>query len=107
MEIARPVTGEGRTTLDERVQATYAALKAKGREEGLEQGLSQGIRRGFERERELLIKQTQLRFGAETANDLARHIAGIADHEQLLAVCGWISDCASGSELLDRVRAGF
>ena len=53
MEIARPVTGEVRTTLDERVQATYAALKAKGREEGLEQG----IRRGFVRERESLISR--------------------------------------------------
>ena len=112
VEIARLAEqGELRTTLDERVQATYAALKAKSREEGLEQGLERGlergIQRGFERERELLTKQAQLRFGTETANDLARHLAGITDHEQLLAVCEWISSSTSGSELLDRVRAGF
>ena len=112
MEIARLAeAGELRTTLEERVQAANAALKAEGREEGreegLEQGLERGIQRGFVRERELLTNQAQLRFGTDTANHLARHLAGIADHGQLLAVSEWIVASANGSELLDRVRAGF
>ena len=108
MEIARLAeAGELRTTLEERVQATYAALQAKGLERGLERGLEQGLEQGFERERELLTKQAQFRFGTETANHLARHLAGIADHGQLLAVCEWIVTSTSGSELLDRVKAGL
>ena len=51
--------------------------------------------------------QARLKFGTETANHLARHLAGIADHGQLLSVCGWIAASTSGSELLDRLRAGF
>ena len=104
MEIARVAeAGELRTTFGERVQAKFAALKAEGREEGRAEGREEG----FERERELLTKQAQFRFGTETANHLARHLAGIADHGQLLAVCEWIVTSTSGSELLDRVRAGL
>ena len=124
MEIAKLAeAGELRTTFEERVQATYAALEAKGREkgraevraevreevfeEGRAEGREEGREEGFERERELLTKQAQLRFGTETANHLARHLAAIADHGQLLSVCKWIAASTSGSELLDRVRAGF
>ena len=43
MEIARLAEwGEPSNVLDERVQATYAALKASSREDGVEQGIQCG-----------------------------------------------------------------
>lgn len=103
-EIARlAAAGELATAMEERVQATYAAWKAEGREEGRKDGREQSL----ERERELLERLAQNRFGAETADDLSRHLAVIAEHERMLAVGDWILACTSGSELLDRVKAAL
>ena len=96
MEIARLAeAGELRTTLEERVQARDAALRAEVREEALEA------------QRAMLERLAQNRFGAETANDLLRHLAAVSEYEQLLSVSDWILVCTSGSELLDRVKAEF
>lgn len=99
MEIETPATGDVRTTLDERVQATRDALTAKGYEQGMEEERELGIAR----ERELLTRLARQRFGAETAADLTRHLAEVAEHEQLLSVSDWILSCTSGSDLIDRV----
>lgn len=99
MEITRPATGDVRTTLDERVQATRDALTAEGYEQGQEEERALGLAR----ERELLTRLAQQRFGAETAADLTRHLADVAQHEQLLKVSDWILACTSGAELLERV----
>ena len=112
MEITKPATaGELRTTLDERVRATYAAVEAKGLERGFERGFEQGFERGFERglerQRETLRRLAQRRFGVETADNLARCLASMGEHEQLLTVSDWILDCTSGAELLDRVKAAL
>ena len=70
MEITKPATaGEFRTTLDERVRATYAAVEVKG------------LERGVARQRETLRKLTKRRFGVETANDLALCLASMDEHE--------------------------
>lgn len=104
METGRPAeAGEVRTTLDERVQATRARLRAEGREEGREEARKERL----EGQRELLTRQAQQRFGSETADILARHLDVVAEHEQILSVGGWILACSSGSELIDRVKAGL
>ena len=112
MEIARsPEAGEVRTTFKERVQARDAALKAKAREEARqearEEARMEAREERLEGQRELLKGLAQNRFGAETADNLERHLAAIIEHEQLLSVGDWILDCTSGSELLDRVQAEF
>ena len=108
MEITKLATaGELRTTLDERVRATYAAVEAKGLERGLEQGLERGLEQGLERQRETLRRLAKRRFGLETADNLARCLASMGEHEQLLTVSDWILDCTSGAELLDRVEAAL
>ena len=86
------MAGKIRSFLDARVQEANSKLKA----EGLEQGL--------ERERELPQGLAKRRFGAETADRLAACLAEIREHDRMLAIGGWLVDCASGAELLDRVE---
>ena len=103
-EIARlAAAGELRTAMDKRVQETYAEWRAKGREEVCEEARKECL----EGERRLLKRQAGQRFGPATADSLERHLAVIAEHEQLLSVGDWILASASGSELLDRVKADF
>ena len=88
--------GKVRTCLDARIQAANAKRKAEGFEEGLEEGLEQ--------QRELLQAQAKRRFGAATADRLAARLAEVREHDRLMAIGGWLVDCASGTELLDRVE---
>jgi len=101
-EIARlAAAGELRTAMDKRVQETYAEWRAKGREEVREEARKECL----EGERRLLKRQAGQRFGLETADKVERHLAAITEHEQLLSVGDWILACASGSELLARMKA--
>ena len=88
--------GKIRTCLDVRIQAANAKRKAEGLEEGLEKGLEQ--------QRELLQVMAKRRFGAATADRLAARLAEVREHDRLMAIGGWLVDCASGTELLDRVE---
>ena len=88
--------GKIRTCLDVRIQAANAKRKAEGFEEGLEEGLEQ--------QRELLQVMAKRRFGAATADRLAARLAEVREHDRLMAIGGWLVDCASGTELLDRVE---
>ena len=88
--------GKIRTFLDARVEEAKSKLKAESLEQGLEQGLEQ--------ERELLQGLAKRRFGAETADRLAACLAQVREHDRLMAIGGWLLDCASGAELLDRVE---
>ena len=92
--------GEVRTLLDASLQAAKAKLKAEALEEALEKGLEKGL----EQQRKLLRVQAEQRFGAATADRLATRLAEVREHDRLLAIGGWLVDCASGSELLDRVE---
>ena len=94
VETVQNLAKEGKihTLLDEHIQAAKAKLKAEGLEEGLEQ------------QRELLQSQAKRRFGAATANRLAACLAEVREHDRLMAIGDWLVDCASGSELLDRVE---
>ena len=84
--------GKIHTILDARIQAANAKRKAEGLEKGLEQ------------QRELLQAQAKRRFGAATADRLAACLAEVREHDRFMDIGGWLVDCASGTELLDRVE---
>ena len=75
-----------------------------GREEGISQGRAEGISLGREEglahERQLLRRLAAARFGAATADRLARALAAEADPERLAAVGEAIVRCSTGDELL-------
>ena len=75
-------------------------LLAEGRAEGRAEERAEG--RAEERAR--LRCRTALRFDAATAERLAPLIAAIDDPARLADVGDWIVVCASGAELLERVR---
>ncbi len=52
---------------------------------------------------EVVRLQAARKFGAETAERLAGRLAEIADPERAVEVGGWLLECESGEELLDRV----
>ena len=77
---------------------------AQGREQGIAQGREQGIAQGRTEERALLRSLAERRFGAGMAARLAELLAGVEDAEDLIEVGGWIVDCRTGDELLERLR---
>ena len=97
-ETAQRMAKEGkiRTFLDARIQEANSKLKAEGRQEGRQEGIEQ--------ERELLQLLAKRRFGAAIAERLAARLADVREHDRLMAIGGWLVDCASGTELLDRVE---
>ncbi len=66
--------------------------------------LAQGIEQGRREERALLCRQAARKFDAGAAEGLAAALAGVTDPERLARVGDWIIECATGSELLARVR---
>ena len=82
----------------------HAQGRAEGREEGMAQGhaagIAQGREEGIERERALLCRQAERRFGVETGDRLAVLLAGIDDAARLAEVGDRVVDCATGAELL-------
>ena len=85
---------EGMSTLAERVKEWEADLLEQGIERGIEQGIERGIKRGIERgielsiegQRALLCRQAERKYGAQTAHELARHLADVTDAEDLAPV---------------------
>jgi hypothetical protein len=101
--------GALRTTLEERFEALHDAIRTEARAEGIE------------RERKLLRRQTERKFGTEAALRVAGLLAGTDDQSRLeLRVAGllartdnpsrlqdvgeWIIDCEEGSELIERLE---
>ena len=74
------------------------------RREGRLEGLEESRQESLEQQRELLQAQAKRRFGAATADRLAACLAEVREHDRLMAIGGWLFDCASGTELLDRVE---
>ncbi len=85
------------TLMDARAMEWEARVMERGREQGIAQGRAEG-------RRELLHRQAERRFGPETAARLAGYMAEAGGVEELLQVGDWILDCATGRELLDRLR---
>ena len=78
-----------------------------GREEGISQGRAEGISLGREEglahERQLLRRQAAARFGAATADRVARALAAEADPDRLAAVGEAIVRCSTGDQLLREI----
>ena len=90
---------EGMNTLAERVREWEADLLERGIEQGIERGLGQGIGR----QRAMLGRLAERKFGPAIARVLASRIADATDAERLAAVGDWIIDCGTGAALLERV----
>ena len=69
-----------------------------------ERAIARGIAQGRAEERALLRSLAERRFGAETAARTAELLAGVEDAEGLIEAGGWIVDCRTGEELLERLR---
>ena len=72
----------------------------KGRRQGVQEGIQQGVHQG---QADLLRRQAERRFDAETARRLSALLVGIKA-DRLIEVGDWIFEYGSGDELLDRVR---
>ena len=89
-------------TLDEWAEEKFRLGRVAGMEQGMEQGMARGRAEGIERERALLLRQANRRFGADIAEALSELIKGTDDPNRLMEVGDWVVDCATGRELLDR-----
>ena len=88
--------GEVRLWVEQRLQAQIDKLKADARAEERAQAL--------ERERALLHQLIALRFDTETAQRLDPLLGATKDPDRLSEVGSWITDCATGKELLERLQ---
>ena len=82
-------------------------LEARAEEwkaEWLAEGIEKGIERGRAEERALLGRLAELKFGVPMAERLSDLLGGLTAPEELFDVGGWIIECETGAELLDRVR---
>ena len=87
---------EVKMTLEERVAEWPKPYIRQGREEGISLGREEGLAH----ERQLLRRLAAARFGAATADRLARALAAETDPERLAVVGEAIVRCTTGAELL-------
>ena len=71
-----------------------------------EQFRAEGIEQGLAAERDLLRRQAARKFDPRTAERLAERLADIVSSEDLAGVGDLIIDCATGEELIARLRDG-
>ena len=98
-----------KTWLEGREMEPLASIRIKEygdecREEGIRLGVELGIEQGLEDQRALLRNQASVKFGTTTAHDLSPLLGRVSESEYLARVGGWIIECVTGKELLDRVR---
>ena len=79
------------------LQELVAGWVAEGRESGLKEGIEQGIE-------QVLCRQAERKFTAETAPRLSALLARLTDPERLVQVGDWIIECETEEELLARVQ---
>ena len=72
----------------------------RGIEQGIERGIEQGVERGLDRQRTLLRRQAEARFGAATAERLFAGLRGEDDQDRLNRIGMAIVSCETGDELL-------
>ena len=87
-------------TLADRVAEWPKPYIRQGREEGISLGREQGREEGIAQQRLMLRRMAAARFGAATADRLARALAAEADPARLSSVGEAVVRCATGEELL-------
>ena len=100
--------GYERLLVEDRIQAQIDRIAAQGRAEGLEEGRAEGraeVRaESLERERSLLRRLVAWRYGTDTEQQVSPLLAATEDPERLTNVGNWIMECATGQDLLERLR---
>ena len=95
--------------LAERVVEWTEQWKREGLEQGLQQGLLQGLLQGLQQgrdeERQLLLRQVELRFGAHCAAALSPQLATINEPAQFTTIGELIVQSTDGKQLIDAVKA--
>ena len=69
-----------------------------------EEILERGIKQGIEREKALLRRQAERRFGPAAAERLSAVLAAVTDADRLAEAGEWIVDCATAADFLARVE---
>ncbi len=72
----------------------------RGIERGMQRGVAEGVQRGLARQRALLRRQAEARFGTETAERLFARLRRVEDQERLEEIGEAIVRCETGDELL-------
>ena len=88
----------------EKIDRWEAEILERGIERGIEQGIERGIEQGIERQRALLHRLAEHRFGPAAAERLSALLAGVIDADRLAEAGEWIVDCATTSDFLARVN---
>ena len=92
-------------TLAERVARWPEQWRRQGFEQGIEQGVERGIEEGIARgKREQLRRQTEVRFGTQTAERLSAVLRHQNDRRQLDAIAEAVVRCETGDDLLRQAR---
>ena len=88
--------GDERLLVEDRIQAQIDRIAAQGRAEARAESL--------ERVRSLLRRLVAWRYGTDTAQQVNPLLAATEDPERLTNVGNWIMECATGRDLLERLR---
>lgn len=81
------------------IYAGVEELKERAHREGLGQGRDQGRTEG---RATMVCRQARLKFGAKTAERLAKLLEEVSDPERIARIGDRIIECATGEELLAR-----
>ena len=95
---------EVHAVLLEKIDRWGDEILARGIEQGIEQGVEQGVKQGIEREKALLRRQAERRFGPAAAERLSAVLAAVTDADRLAEIGDWIVDCATAADFLARVE---
>ena len=95
---------EAFTMIAETLKKEMRRERAQGMAQGREQGMEKGMEKGLARQRYLLGRQAEHRFGASTAEKLRGRLDSMRDDDDFERVSDWIVDCQTGAELLEKVR---
>ena len=95
---------EVHAVLLEKIDRWGDEILARGIEQGIEQGVEQGVKQGIEREKALLRRQAERRFGPAAAQRLSAVLAAVTDADRLAEIGEWIVDCATAADFLARVE---
>ena len=96
---------EIKMTLEERVSRWPEPYIRQGIEQGMQRGVAEGVQRGLARQRALLRRQAEARFGAETAERLFASLRQVEDQDRLDEIAEALVLCETGTELLRRTDA--
>ena len=94
-EFEERAVARGREQAFEEMETLMEARTREFEERAVARGIAEG-------ERMLLRRQTERRFGAETAAQISELLSEVEDAEDLIKVGDWVVECRTGDELLER-----